>query len=150
MRLPSGQAVARAMGVTPLDEAEILIGKAEDVEDRTAMKEVRAVNSTFSGNCPLWVYVLAEASKFGQPKVELTVRTSDGNRNVATPQLGPVGGTIVMETFAGIMMKDQNSYWNVDPKWRPEYSEADVAAGTFGLREFVAYALGRGTMDFGT
>jgi hypothetical protein len=45
--LPSGQALARAMGVPPLDPA--------DLED------IAAVYAPFATSTPLWYYVLAEA-----------------------------------------------------------------------------------------
>ena len=45
------------------------------------------------------------------------------------------------------MLSDANSFWNVDPKWQPRFAEDGAALSSpFGLREFVAFALGRGAM----
>ena len=35
-------------------------------------------------------------------------------------RLGPVGGRIVAEVFAGLLMGDPTSYANCDPRWTPE------------------------------
>lgn len=146
MRLPSGQSVAKAIGVAPLEDDQLLLGKALDDED-PGMKKIGDVCPAFKGNCPLWVYVLAEAAQFGQPKSTFPVHTSTGDRLVSTPQLGPVGGTIVAETFAGILLKDPNSYWNLDPLWTPHFAfNGNTIKEKFSLREFVAYALGKASI----
>lgn len=148
MRLPSGQSVARAMGFEPLRDAEISLGKAvEDEEPNwTPILDLKDANgrSYFEGNCPLWTYILAEA-KANRHRAKLTYR--GGTEAIDTPQLGPVGGTIVSETFAGIMLEDKNSFWSLDPRWQPWYEEnGHTIREAFGLREFVAFALGRGSM----
>src|SRR5207244_459530 len=61
--LPSGQAVARAMGVEWLKDSEILIGKAEDPPDDPKKSIVDDGGGIFADNCPLWTYVLAEAMR---------------------------------------------------------------------------------------
>ena len=137
MRLPSGQAIARAMGEVPLTEDQLLIGKAVDEPDGEAIR-VMDVDPRFEDNCPLWTYVLAEAA-FGvapRDRARLEYNVRGGVGRTATPQLGPVGGTIVAETFVGILLGDKNSFWNIDPLWKPETPH-------YGLREFVAFALGR-------
>lgn len=48
--LPSGQRVARAMGIEPLEDSEL------------GLTEISAV---FAGNAPLWFYVLKESEKLG-------------------------------------------------------------------------------------
>ena len=126
LRLPNGQDVARAMGKEPLKV--IRIGKFED----RLGSDVFDLNTAdgferFRDNCPLWVYILAET--FDQ--------VSEGKFKVKSRLLGPVGGTIVAETFAGLLMYDSHSFLNQDPRWKPKISK-----GKFGLREFVKYALG--------
>ena len=62
--LPSGQAVARAMHLTPLTDEQIIIGKAVDEPDPAGDPQVpiaSIANGVFAGNCPLWTYILAEA-----------------------------------------------------------------------------------------
>jgi hypothetical protein len=126
LRLPSGQDVARAMGIEPL--SEIRIGRFEDdAEDFVDLNDPPAGLERFKDNCPLWVYILAETFDH-KPKGKFGVRSR---------VLGPVGGTIVAETFAGLLKYDSHSFLNQDPRWRPE-----IGGGTFGLKEFVNYAIG--------
>ena len=51
-------------------------------------------------------------------------------RDDATPiRLGPVGGRIVMETFAGILLGDSHSFLSQDPTWtpvKPDFKMADL------------------------
>ena len=140
--LPSGQAVARAMAETPLDDAEIILGKAVDAPAAgdvvgpivAAVTAAGGDGTAFEGNCPLWTYILAEAVKHRTP---MTVPTVEGVP-ISTPQLGPVGGRIVAEVFLGLLFGDGSSYLSMDPLWKP------VTGTNFGLRELVRYALGRG------
>ena len=83
--LPSGESVARAMGETPLSRDETALGPAG-----------------WSGDTPLWLYVLSEAEHRG-----------DGER------LGPVGGRIVAEVLIGIIDADPASYRSRQPDWTP-------------------------------
>jgi hypothetical protein len=83
--LPSGESVARAMGETPLGPDETTLGPAG-----------------WSGDTPLWLYVLSEAKHRG-----------DGER------LGPVGGRIVAEVLIGIIDADPASYRSRQPDWTP-------------------------------
>jgi Animal haem peroxidase len=83
--LPSGESVARAMGETPLDPDETGLASAG-----------------WSGETPLWLYVLSEAEARG-----------DGER------LGPVGGRIVAEVLIGIIDADPQSYRSLEPGWSP-------------------------------
>jgi hypothetical protein len=137
MRLPAGQSIALAMGVVPLRDEEILIGSASD--DADDLPSIARDFPKFAGNCPLWTYALAEAAHGFRTKPEYeTLRTSAGDKKLGTPKLGDVGGTIVAETFAGIMLDDKHSFWNLDPRWRPH----DALGGRdFDFRRFVAYAL---------
>lgn len=126
LRLPSGQDVARAMGEEPLKA--VWIGSFEDELNGIFDLNEKEGFEDFRNNCPLWVYILAETfdhtvtNKFGKSKV-----------------LGPVGGTIVAETFAGLLIYDSHSFLNQDPRWTPKLA----SKGRFGLREFVNYAIGR-------
>ena len=133
--LPSGQSVARAMGVTPLNDAEILLGKA--VDDPGVLPNIVSVGDAFAGNCPLWTYVLAEAMRF-QEAVTLPVT---GNVSISTPRLGPVGGRIVAEVFLGLMFGDTNAMLNLAPDWQP------ASGPDFRLKDFVTYALGAEVAD---
>ena len=93
----TGQEVAKAMGVTPLKDEEILIGKAED---GATNPNILSVSPVFKDNCPLWTYVLAEAMHHA---IKVTVPVAGPKVELTTPQLGPVGGRIVapMQTSIG-------------------------------------------------
>jgi hypothetical protein len=140
LKLPSGQDVARAMGVVPLRDAEILIGKAVDPadvdpNDPPVQNIVDAAGAIFADNCPLWAYILAEAAHH-RIKVDIPVVETD--LKVTTPQLGPVGGRIVAEVFLGMMFGDDSSLLSVDPNWQP------VTGSDFKLKSIVNYSLGQG------
>jgi hypothetical protein len=132
MRLPSGQAVAHAMGVAPLPDSQILIGKftgeAGDIKG-----QITDFGAAFKGNCPLWTYILAETKE-----AMVALKTKQGDKSIKTRQLGPVGGRIVAETFIGLLLADETSYFNQDPIWKP--SKANTQ-GRFGLKEFIQTAL---------
>jgi hypothetical protein len=138
MRLPSGQDVARAMGVKPLTDDEIVIGKFV-VNPQAGDTVVPAgkfgafAGGAFAGNCPLWTYCLAETRK-----ITITVKTLDGDKPIETRQLGPVGGRIVAETFVGLLLADSSSYVSLNPRWEPTTYKQN---GVFGLRELIAAAL---------
>jgi hypothetical protein len=107
--LPSGQAVARSMGLRPLSSRQLnldaltvrddLLGELQARKDQLKTQMVRS----FSRNTPLWFYILKEAQVLG-----------DGGK-----RLGPVGGRIVAEVLLGLLEGDPLSYLNVEPNWEP-------------------------------
>jgi hypothetical protein len=138
--LPTGQDVARAMGVTPLDDADIMIGKAVDTPgDGDVLGNIASLPdlSAFKGKCPLWTYILAEAV---QHKTSMKLSVTE-NMQITTPQLGPVGGRIVAEVFLGMLFGDNDSFLSASPNWTPTIKSA--TAGNFTLGDLVSYALGR-------
>ncbi|HEX8079105.1 MAG TPA: heme peroxidase family protein [Jatrophihabitans sp.] len=113
MGLPSGQGVARAMGIRPLSDADLSprAGSADDAPSAPG----------FQGNAPLWFYVLREAELL-----------ADGQH------LGPVGGRIVAEVLVGLVTGDPTSWLSVEPDWRPPLSHD----GRFGMPELLRFASG--------
>ena len=108
--LPSGQDVARAMGIRPLRDDQILIGKATG--DATEATPITSISSTFAGKAPLWAYILAESTAHAY-------RIENGaivGSQKAPFTLGPVGGRIVAETFVGLLLSDSNSILNTPTK----------------------------------
>jgi hypothetical protein len=95
LALPTGQAVATALGVAPLTEAELLQGNSAAVNDALT-------GGGFIQNTPLWFYLLKEAE----------VR-ANGN------SLGEAGSRIVAETLIGQLRYDPDSYLNVAGGWNP-------------------------------
>jgi len=83
--LPSGESIARLVGEEPLHPDEIGLGEFG-----------------WSGETPLWYYLLKEAE----------VR-EEGEH------LGPVGSLIVGEVLLGIVDGDPESFRSTDPAWRP-------------------------------
>ena len=90
--LPSGEAVARRFGVTPLTSDEV---------------GLRVMGWT--GETPLWYYVLREAAV-----------TTSGER------LGPVGGRIVAEVIVTLLDRDPASVRFAGPEWEPRRSLIDL------------------------
>jgi hypothetical protein len=113
--LPSGQAVARAMRITPLRDDQILVGKSSG--DAADTQAITSVSSEFAGNAPLWTYILAEATAHAYPVAngKITGAQRDAYR------LGPVGGRIVAETIVGLMKSDPSSILNSSTP-APRYS----------------------------
>ncbi|MFF4272022.1 heme peroxidase family protein [Streptomyces sp. NPDC001536] len=94
LAVPTGQAVATALGVTPLSQAELDQGSSEAVKAALGTEVLR-------GRTPLWFYVLKEAE----------VREL-GRR------LGEVGSRVVAETIIGHIRNDRGSYAN-QTSWSP-------------------------------
>ena len=131
LRLPSGQDSARAMGVTPLTDAQILIGVAANdaPDEHDGTKTIIEVSLHFAGKCPLWTYVLAEARR--------SVFHPPTNQALHKVQLGPVGGRIVAEVFLGLLTKDADSSVNAPAPWVP-----DLGGGrNFSLADLLTMAL---------
>ncbi len=114
LRMPTGQAVADAMGFTNtavgpgknrLSNQEIqdlIEAKADgaahmDLDDRNKLKESR-----FDERTPLWFYILAEAELL-----------EDGRH------LGPVGGTIVAEVLIELVRRSADSILDLGADWNP-------------------------------
>jgi Animal haem peroxidase len=134
--LPAGQDVARAMGVAPLKDDQILIGKVLDnvTDPGDKPKPIVEISKVFADNCPLWTYILAE-TRYAQEPVVVPVAEKV---TLKTPRLGPVGGRIVAEVFLGLMFGDGRSLLSLHPRWHPKSGEG------FALKDMVTYALGKG------
>jgi hypothetical protein len=113
LALPSGQDVARAMGIEPLTDGE-LFSDVEALGDHA--------RGDLAGQAPLWYYVLKEAQ----------VRSGSAH-------LGPVGGRIVAEVLIGLLAGDPLSYLRVHPTWTPTLPARQ--AGTFTLSDLVSFAI---------
>ena len=93
LSMPTGQAVARALGKKLEGIREVHVLEPEEIEWAAASEEqVRALrDGGFLERTPLWYYVLAEAASSG------------GDR------LGPVGSTIVAEVLVGLIRRSPYS-----------------------------------------
>jgi hypothetical protein len=95
LSLPTGQALARALGAQPLSRDELNQGNSPTM---TAALE----QGGFFERTPLWYYVLKEAE------------VREGGQH-----LGEVGSRIVAETIIGVMLTDPESYLTKDNSWDP-------------------------------
>jgi hypothetical protein len=110
--LPSGQAMATALGIAPLTAAQLTAGLPAN--------EVALLNSSggvLLTKTPLWYYLLREAAVL-----------SGGE------QLGPLGARIVADTFVRMLKRDRDSYLNASgftpslPSTTPgDFTFADLA-----------------------
>jgi hypothetical protein len=130
--LPSGQVVAKALGVPVLADKDIKIGQGIDNPKPGLKNIVELAGTIFAGNCPLWTYILAEAM---DDQAHITIPVKE-KKIITTPQLGPVGGRIVAEVFIGLMFADPGSYLTLNPGWTP------ATGKTYALKDFVRFALG--------
>jgi hypothetical protein len=126
MGLPSGQAVAAAMGITAVPDDKLRVGKANK-DDFDKNKRLVEISSAFRSNAPLWYYVLAESMQVFK----------DNNTPI---RLGPVGGRIVGEVFAGLLVGDSHSFLVQHPHWHP-HPDLIAKDGTFGIAQLITQAL---------
>lgn len=133
MSLPSGQSIARAMGLEPIADEDLRVGKAtEESTNGSATVPKNAlltdISARFAENAPLWYYILAEAQQaFVNNDTEI--------------RLGAVGGTIVGEVFVGLLFADSHSYVQQHPNWQP-HPEFMSENGLFGMAELLRAARG--------
>ena len=110
--LPSGQDVAREMGVAnALTADEIATGPDGEEAKRQGLHE----------STPLWYYILKEAQV-----------------KEAGDRLGPVGAAIVSEVFVGLIHGDQQSFlWQEGKDWKPSLPAA--TPGTFTMADMLRF-----------
>lgn len=131
MGLPSGQDVALAMGLTPLSDDQLRVGKATNAKEFADAPSISEVaNGAFAGKAPLWFYLLAEGAHDWFVK---------GGQQEAGLQLGEVGSRIVVETFVGMLLGDGHSVLRQAPGWHPAIGKK----AAFDMPDFVRYALGK-------
>jgi hypothetical protein len=92
--LPSGESVARHMGIAPLTGEQVGIASAG-----------------WSGETPLWFYILREANA-----------CTGGNL------LGPVGGRIVAEVLVGLIDADATSFRHNKQDWKSQKTLSELLA----------------------
>ena len=131
MGLPSGQAVARHMGLEPISDAELTVGKA-NVDGLADNKSITEFGKSFTDNAPLWFYVLAEAQHQWAHDAQKAQGTDD-TKNRIHVHLGPVGGRIVAEVLIGLMLGDPHSFLSQWPTWKPMFADK----GRFGMPELL-------------
>lgn len=158
--LPTGEELAHALNIKPLDTAQVWsVGSrlykedaaTSELKSRLAEIEARKFAQHFEGRTPLWFYVLREAEYYGctrplpaaylaSPSLAGETPTSlqQENSNYGGQHLGPVGSRIVLETFLGLLWHDRRSFLH-DATWRPHPKLNPT--GAFTLGKLIGYAL---------
>jgi hypothetical protein len=95
LSIPTGQAVAEELGITPLDKNQLA---DEGSQLRTILEDAGFLDRT-----PLWYYVLREA------QVDEAGRT-----------LSDLGSRLVCETIIGQVRHDPTSYLRSEREWTPD------------------------------
>jgi hypothetical protein len=114
MGLPSGQDVARSMGLEPIGDNNLRVGKAV-FDDWETNPTLASLHDSFIDKAPLWYYVLAEAQYEWVKRAK-----AKGSKGDAEPEtLGTIGGRIVAETLIGLLWGDGRSYLRQAPNWEP-------------------------------
>jgi nucleoid-associated protein YgaU len=113
LRMPTGQALAKRLGLPVLTAAQLEAAAASERQAHVLK------TSGFLTRTPLWYYLLAEARHHG------------GQR------LGPVGGTLVAEVLVGLVRRSENSILR-SPGWVPSLPAA--TAGRFELGDLLRFA----------
>jgi hypothetical protein len=121
LRMPTGQAIAKAMKITPLTPAEIEAAAAKVTPPAGGESQLEVLRSSgFSKRTPLWYYLLAEAAHHSRGK-----------------HLGPVGSTIIAEVLIGLIRRSDNSILR-SKGWKPSLPSAKK--GTFTLADLLKLA----------
>ncbi|MFN0073179.1 MAG: peroxidase family protein [Chloroflexota bacterium] len=131
LQLPSGQAVARYMGLEPIPDCQLFVGKATvdsfDAGNPDSNKSIVQVDKRFAGKAPLWFYVLAESLHQWRDGVKLMDPNLPGaDPNVRPTRLGPVGGRIVAEVIIGLLLGDNDLFLSMEPNWKPWFGNRDA------------------------
>jgi hypothetical protein len=127
--LPSGQCVARALGVDPIPDDKLMIGKAATGAQRRPLAEIAP---GFARKAPLWAYILSEAQVTSWEKADPRIPRDD-----VPIKLGPVGSRIIADVFAALLIGDRTSYLYAERPFQPEFGSGEV----FGLAELINAAL---------
>jgi hypothetical protein len=125
--LPSGQAIAKRMGVPAL------------TLDHFA--ELAPYGLGLDASTPLWYYMLREAGSTSttQPTLVPSPPPAPTTTGVGL-RLGPLGGRIVGEVILGLLRADPTSYLVAEPRWRPTLPMRNGVTGDFRMVDFLTFA----------
>jgi hypothetical protein len=122
LRMPTGQAVARALRKKLQGVRDIPVLSPQQIKDAAASNKQRRLldDSGFDERTPLWYYILAEAAVL------------EGGEC-----LGPVGSTIVAEVLVGLVRRSEHSILRAD-NW--ETTLPSARRGMFALTDLLRLA----------
>jgi hypothetical protein len=110
--LPSGQDVARACGLDPLNPEQIAEGPDKEI----------LIAFGYDSKTPLWYYILKEA--------ELTAKGA---------HLGVLGSKLVAGVVMAAILRDPDSYRSVDQRWIPTLPGPENSK-LFGMADLLRFA----------
>ena len=144
MGLPSGQQVARLMGVTPLTNDQLRKNHRIEVTipiptSGNPSANVVNVEREFDEENRAQADLRDLGMERRGPAVVLHPERGRTRRRMAGRTLGPVGGRIVAEVLVGLLQKDPNSYLYLQPNWKPQLPIAQVK-GQFTMADLLTYA----------
>lgn len=113
--LPSGQAVADALGCEVLHGDRIVHGTTP--EEAAVLKDYNFLEDT-----PLWYYLLKEAEVLG----------TEG-------RLGPACSRLIADVFIGAMQNTPDSYWVAGGTWAPTLNKGGLnrSPGAFNMADLI-------------
>ena len=137
MALPSGQDVARTMGLMPICDENLRICKAiiKEWDDPNTPNMATFAGGAFAGSAPLWYYVLAEA----QCEWALRAKAPRSRKDEEPLTLGSVGKRIVAETLIGLLLADGHSFLRQAPNWTP--TDDGHFGSDFDMGKLIDFAL---------
>lgn len=163
LRLPTAEQVGQAMNVGSFAAARFPMLTPEEIwsagsrnnapfDQQTgdegldhARDARRPLRDAFGGNTPLWYYILREAEWYATWDPGDTAATPARERGKADlfggHHLGPIGSTIVLETFVGLLLGDPGSFIH-QAGWRPMAPIAGPDPDAFELKHLIEWALG--------
>lgn len=123
LRMPTGQAVARALGQIFDSTREIPVLTEQQIRDAAANQDqIQALEAGgFLARTPLWYYILAEAAALGEGR-----------------HLGPVGSTLVAEVLVGLVRRSPDSILDPETAWEPDLPSNEP--GKFRLPDLLRFA----------
>ncbi len=124
LQLPCGQAIARLMGLEPLADQRLQVGKANS-DGLKENKTIVEIDARFAGKAPLWYYILAEAQD--QWRIAADTQKTDQQKDIQPTLLGSVGGRIVGEVLIGLLAGDNSSFLS-DPTWQPLFGDPQATS----------------------
>lgn len=161
LRLPTAEQVSRAMNLGSFPAARFPLLSPEQIWSAGSRNAVPFAQDTgdegldaarnlrrplverFAGNTPLWYYVLREAEWYGTRDADDGPNTPENERGrgdaLGGHHLGPIGSTIILETFLGLLLADQGSYIH-QAGWRP-MAPVTETPDTFELKDLIEWAL---------
>jgi hypothetical protein len=130
LRLPTGQAVARALRQRLQGVRNIPVLTPQQIRQGAAnQQQIQALeDGGFLERTPLWYYILAEAAVLGK---------EEGQNQEGGQRLGPVGSTIVAEVLVGLVRRSPDSILDPRTDWEPNLPSAQP--GTFTLPDLLKF-----------